>query len=79
MTRIAMHLTTAVALTATILTASVAQAQIVTPQPSPKSTVMQRVGLTDVTITYSRPSLKNREVFGANSPLAPYGLSLIHI
>jgi hypothetical protein len=31
------------------------------------------VGLTDVTITYSRPSLKNREAFGANSPLAPYG------
>jgi hypothetical protein len=45
----------------------------VTPQPSPKSTVMQRVGLTDVTITYSRPSLKNREAFGAASPLAPYG------
>lgn len=73
MTRIVLHLTTAVALTATILTASVAQAQIVTPQPSPKSTVTQRVGLTDVTITYSRPSLKNREAFGANSPLAPYG------
>ncbi|NML63734.1 DUF2911 domain-containing protein [Hymenobacter sp. RP-2-7] len=50
-----------------------AQAQIATPQPSPKATVMQRVGLTDVTVTYSRPSLKNRDVFGAATPLAPYG------
>jgi hypothetical protein len=73
MTNSAMHLTTAVALTASLLTVSGVQAQIVTPQPSPKSTVMQRVGLTDVTITYSRPSLKNREAFGAASPLAPYG------
>lgn len=50
-----------------------AQAQIATPQPSPKSTVMQRVGLTDVTITYSRPSLKGRAAFGDKSPLAPLG------
>ena len=48
-----------------------AQAQIATPQPSPKSTVMQRVGLTDITITYSRPSLKGRAAFGEKSPLAP--------
>ena len=46
-------------------------AQITTPQASPKSTVMQRVGLTDVTITYSRPSLKGRAAFGVKSPLAP--------
>lgn len=48
------------------------QAQIATPQPSPKSTVTQRVGLTDVTITYSRPSLKGRKVFGQKT-LVPYG------
>jgi len=33
------------------------------PQPSPKSKLEQRVGLTDVTIEYSRPSAKGREVF----------------
>jgi hypothetical protein len=61
-----------VAVVAALLAAPVAQAQLSTPQASPRSTVTQRVGLTDVTITYSRPSLKNREAFGANSPLAPY-------
>lgn len=34
------------------------------PQPSPKAMVMQRVGLTDVTIEYSRPGVKGREIFG---------------
>ncbi|SET71896.1 DUF2911 domain-containing protein [Hymenobacter actinosclerus] len=41
-----------------------AQAQISTPQPSPKSTLTQRVGLTDVTVTYYRPSLRSRLGFG---------------
>jgi hypothetical protein len=49
------------------------QAQIRTPAASPLSTVTQRVGLTDVTITYSRPSLKGRAAFGEKSPLAPLG------
>jgi len=40
------------------------QAQINTPQPSPLSTVTQKVGLTDVTISYSRPGAKQRKVFG---------------
>lgn len=34
------------------------------PQPSPFATVMQKVGLTDVTIEYSRPGVKEREIFG---------------
>ena len=55
---------------AALLAAPAAQAQITTPQPSPKSTVMQRVGLTDITITYSRPGVKNRAVFGG---LVPFG------
>ncbi|OGX83961.1 DUF2911 domain-containing protein [Hymenobacter coccineus] len=54
----------------TLLGAPAAQAQINTPQPSPKSTVMQRVGLTDVTIVYSRPGVKNRAIFGT---VLPYG------
>ncbi len=61
----------AVAATAvTLLGAPAAQAQINTPQPSPKSTVMQRVGLTDVTVVYSRPGVKGRTVFGT---VVPYG------
>lgn len=40
------------------------------PQPSPKATLQQRIGLTDVTVEYSRPSMKGRKVFG---DLVPYG------
>jgi tetratricopeptide (TPR) repeat protein len=40
------------------------------PAPSPKSTLIQRVGLTDVTVEYSRPSMKGRKIFG---DLVPYG------
>lgn len=39
-------------------------AQITMPQPSPLSTVSQKIGLTDVSITYSRPSAKGRKVYG---------------
>lgn len=42
-------------------------AQIKTPAPSPSSTVTQAVGLTDVTIEYSRPSAKGRTIFGADA------------
>ena len=40
------------------------------PEPSPTATLKQRVGLTDIEITYSRPGLKGRKVFGA---LEPFG------
>ena len=62
-----------VVLAAAVLATSAAQAQITTPQPSPKATIMQRVGLTDVTITYSRPSAKGRAIFGADNSLVPNG------
>jgi tetratricopeptide (TPR) repeat protein len=45
-------------------------AQVKTPQPSPKSTLTQVVGLTNVEIVYSRPSAKGRDVF---NNLVPYG------
>lgn len=45
-------------------------AQIQTPAPSPASTLMQKVGLTDVTIDYSRPAMRGRTIFG---DLVPYG------
>ncbi len=46
-----------------------AHAQLETPQPSPESTLMQKIGLTDVSVNYSRPSKKGREIFGG---LVPY-------
>ena len=51
-----------------------AQAQIQTPQPSPAGTVSTTVGLTDVKISYSRPLMKGRKIFGEGSNyLLPYG------
>ena len=46
------------------------EAQVKTPQSSPKSTLTQVVGLTTVEITYSRPSAKGRDVF---NNLVPFG------
>nr|WP_297782807.1 DUF2911 domain-containing protein [uncultured Allomuricauda sp.] len=46
------------------------EAQIQTPAPSPFSTLEQKVGLTDVTVKYSRPAMRGRTVFG---DLVPYG------
>lgn len=40
------------------------------PQPSPETTVNQRIGLTDFSLHYSRPSSKGRTIFG---DLVPYG------
>lgn len=51
-------------LLAATLSVGTSMAQIVTPQPSPLSKVEQRVGLNDLTVTYSRPSLKGRKIFG---------------
>lgn len=48
----------------------VAQAQVKTPAASPFSKVEQSVGMTDVSIEYSRPSAKDRTIFG---DLVPYG------
>ena len=45
-------------------------AQIEMPAPSPSSKLEQTVGLTDVTVTYSRPSMKGRTVM---NNLVPYG------
>ncbi|MCA0154209.1 DUF2911 domain-containing protein [Winogradskyella vincentii] len=45
-------------------------AQIRTPQPSPAAKIEQVVGLTDVSIDYSRPSMRGRVIFGN---LVPYG------
>ena len=73
MSKYLLSLPVAFATAVTLLAAPAAQAQIRTPAASPQSTITQRVGLTDVTIVYSRPSLKGRAVFGDKSPLAPTG------
>lgn len=39
-------------------------AQIKTPAPSPEGKVSQMIGLTNVTVKYSRPGVKGRKVFG---------------
>ena len=44
-------------------------AQITTPQPSPAAKTWQTVGLTEVTVEYSRPAKRDRVIFG---DLVPY-------
>lgn len=39
-----------------------------TPRPSQKASVMQTIGVTDVTITYSRPGVKGRKIWGDPLP-----------
>ena len=52
------------------LISGAASAQIEVPQPSPSTTIEQEVGLTNVTLKYSRPGMKGRTIFG---DLVPYG------
>lgn len=47
-------------------------AQLDVPRGSQMAKVSQRIGLTDVAITYSRPSVNGREVWGK---LVPYGMN----
>ncbi len=48
------------------------QAQINTPRASQMATVSQTIGTSSVEITYSRPSVNGREIWGK---LVPYGLN----
>lgn len=57
-------------LTLCLATAVSAQQQINVPRPSPKASVAQTVGITDITIQYSRPGVKGRTIWGE---LVPYG------
>lgn len=51
-------------LTIIIVTADLASAQLKLPRPSSKASVMQTIGVTDVTITYHRPGVKGRKIWG---------------
>ena len=39
-------------------------AQIKTPQPSPTASITQKVGVSNISVEYSRPGAKEREIFG---------------
>ncbi len=47
-----------------------ADAQLKTPAPSPSQTVKQDFGLSSIELSYSRPGMKNRKIFG---DLVPFG------
>src|SRR5829696_1075747 len=47
-----------------LVAAGIANAQLRLPRPSQKATVTQTIGVTDVTITYSRPAVKGRKLWG---------------
>ena len=44
-------------------------AQVKTPQPSPSATVKQTIGLSEVSVEYSRPSANERKIFGNLVPM----------
>lgn len=48
-------------------------AQVNMPAPSPTQTIIQDFGLGKIELTYSRPGIKDRQVFGVNSELVPLG------
>jgi Protein of unknown function (DUF2911) len=50
--------------------ASVSNAQIEMPQPSPGATLTQKVGMAEIKIEYSRPSMKGRKIMGE---IVPFG------
>lgn len=60
----------AIIFTLLLLIVNLSFSQINTPRVSPVSQVKQMVGLTEVEIEYSRPSMRGREVFGN---LVPFG------
>lgn len=52
-----------------VATTVAVNAQLKTPAPSPSQEIEQTVGLTEVKLEYSRPSMKGRTIFG---DLVPY-------
>jgi len=57
------------ALITSAVIAATAHADFVAPRVSPNATVKQTIGITDLTISYSRPGVKNRTIWGE---LVPY-------
>ncbi len=59
---------TAAMLALSMASTDILQAQVQLPRPSPKASVTQTIGLTEVTINYSRPGVKNRAIWGELVP-----------
>lgn len=57
-------------LSVTFVMSYMSNAQVETPQLSPHANVKQTVGLTNFELDYSRPSVRDRKIFGE---LLPYG------
>ncbi len=52
-----------------VTASALAQSNIDLPDASQKAAVMQRVGVTDITISYHRPLVKGRKIFGGLVPM----------
>ena len=63
------HLLLAFCLAGTAFTVSAQQLK--TPPPSPGQTIKQEFGLSSIELSYSRPSIKGRKIFG---DVRPYGV-----
>ncbi|HVG34318.1 MAG TPA: DUF2911 domain-containing protein [Pyrinomonadaceae bacterium] len=66
-----------VALCAAVSQVSAQNATLRLPRPSQKASVMQTIGVTDVTITYSRPGVKGRKIWGDAPAAAPTGTATL--
>ncbi|MEP7269100.1 MAG: DUF2911 domain-containing protein [Saprospiraceae bacterium] len=55
-----------------VSTISFVTAQIRTPQPSPTASISQSVGLSTISVDYSRPSMKGRKIYGDLVPFGQY-------
>src|SRR5436853_6531136 len=56
--------------TSTLLFVIASHGQLKTPAPSPTQTIKQDFGVSSIELSYSRPGIKGRKVFG---DLVPYG------
>jgi len=56
----------------TLFTANV-KAQVAMPAPSSTQTIIQDFGMGKIELTYSRPGIKGRQLFGDKTELAPIG------
>jgi hypothetical protein len=56
---------------------ALAQSTLRLPRPSQKASVMQTIGVTDVSITYSRPGVKGRKIWGDPPAAAASGTATL--
>ncbi len=62
-----------IAFTAVNLFIASTQAQVAMPAPSSTQTIIQDFGMGKIELTYSRPGIKGRQLFGQNTELVPLG------